>query len=79
MQSILFSVMSKISGGTGEKPEPVLVISTPKDLMGLVKPAGPNKPLPPHIDPNRSEWIGKEIGKVIWGRADRLDNHNLRY
>lgn len=55
-----------ISGGTGDDPGKILIATTPADLVGLIQPAGPQRPIPPHIDPNRPVWIGHNEGLPFW-------------
>lgn len=58
----------QISGGTGNDPGKIIITTTPSDLIYLVQSAGPQRPLPPHIDPDRPVWIGYNEGLPFWIR-----------
>lgn len=58
-----------VSGGTGEIPGKITVTTTPRELNNnLVRPAGPVRPLPPHVDPDRPVWLGPDEGIGFWAR-----------
>lgn len=62
---------SIIYGGTGDKPGTITITTTPADLNNLVRPAGPVRPIPPHIDPERPVWIGPDEGRPFWARPNQ--------
>ena len=59
---------SLISGGTGDNFGTISIVLTPEDLNNLVRPSGPVRPLPAHIDPQRPVWIGPDEGIGFWAR-----------
>lgn len=56
------ALAQSIQGGSGEQAGDVIVKTTVGDLFDLVRPAGPVKPLPPHIDVN----MPVELGPKTW-------------